>query len=130
MRIVHALTAAALGLVSAGVLAQAAPATPATPGIDQRQARQEQRIDQGIASGELNKRETRRLGREQGAIDRAENKAKADGNVTTAERHHLRHMQSRASKDIHRQKHDAQTRAVRTMPPGGPGTGPSASPGG
>ena len=32
-----------------------------TPGIDQRQANQEQRIDQGIASGQLTQREAGRL---------------------------------------------------------------------
>ena len=73
-------------LMVAQTAAPAAPANPAaTPGIDARQARQEQRIDQGVASGQLNKRETRRLDREQGAINRAENKAKADGTVTALE---------------------------------------------
>ncbi|MGE4051743.1 MAG: hypothetical protein AB7F38_11785, partial [Piscinibacter sp.] len=66
------------------------------------------RIDQGIASGELNKRETRRLQKEQNVIDRAENKAKADGTVTKAERRRLHKMQNHASRDIRHQKHDAQ----------------------
>ena len=138
MKFRHTLTLALLSVAAAAasstVLAQAAaPANPvpaatpaATPGIDARQARQEQRIDQGVASGQLNKRETRRLDREQGAINRVENKAKADGTVTAQERKRLHHMQDHASKDISRQKHDAQKR----MPPTGPGTGPSASPGG
>ena len=115
MRFIPAFTAAALSLASAAVFAQAA-----TPGIDQRQANQEQRVDLGVASGQLNKRETRRLDREQGAINRAENKAKADGTVTTAERKRLHHMQNKASKDIHQQKHDAQVRKpVVTATPGG-----------
>ena len=129
MNIRHTFALSLLSLaVASGAFAQtAAPANPAaTPGIDARQARQEQRIDQGVASGQLNKRETRRLDREQGAINRAENKAKADGTVTAQERKRLHHMQGHASKDISRQKHDAQKR----MPPSGPGTGPSVSPGG
>ena len=100
---------AVLAISSLGAFAQAATAPAATPGIDQRQANQEKRIDQGIASGELNKRETKRLEKEQVAINKAEDKAKADGTVTKKERTRLHKMQNHASRDIHRQKHDAQT---------------------
>lgn len=103
------LVAATLALTAAGAFAQAASAPAATPGIDQRQANQEKRIDQGIASGQLNKREARRLDRRQDRIDRAENQAKADGSVTKAERQRLHQKQQRASRAIYRQKHDAQT---------------------
>lgn len=103
------LTSAVLAFAAAGAFAQAASAPAATPRVDQRQANQEKRIDQGIASGELNKRETHRLEKEQNAINRAENKAKADGTVTKAERHRLHKMQNHASRDIRHQKHDAQT---------------------
>lgn len=95
---------ATLAIASLGAFAQAA-----TPGVDQRQANQEKRVDQGIASGELNRRETRRLEKEQVVIDKAEAKAKADGTVTKKERARLHKMQNRASRDIRRQKHDAQT---------------------
>ena len=66
-------------------------------------------IDQGVASGQLNARETQRLEREQKHIATAETKAEADGKVTNKERAHLSHMQNKASRDIHREKHDAQT---------------------
>ncbi len=102
------LAAATLAFAAAGAFAQAASAPAAMPRIDQRQANQEKRIDQGIATGELNKRETRRLQKEQNVIDRAENKAKADGTVTQAERRRLHKMQNHASRDIRHQKHDAQ----------------------
>jgi hypothetical protein len=110
------LASLALAVAAGGALAQAAaPAGSAsTPGIDQRQANQERRIDKGIASGELTKRETRRLEREQNAINRAEGKARADGVVTAKERHRLHHAQNKASRDIKRQKHDAQQRAAST----------------
>jgi hypothetical protein len=101
--------AVTLAVASIGAFAQAASAPAATPGIDQRQASQEQRIDKGIASGTLNKRETRRLEKEQVAVNKAEDKAKADGTVTKKERRHLHKMQNKASKDIYQQKHDAQT---------------------
>jgi polyhydroxyalkanoate synthesis regulator phasin len=105
----RALTAATLALAAASAFAQTAAAPTATPRVDQRQANQERRIDQGVASGELNTRETRRLTKEQHAIDRAENHAKADGTVTQTERRRLRKMQKHAGQHIHQQKHDAQT---------------------
>ena len=94
-----------LMVATLGAFAQA-PA--ATPGIDKRQANQEQRIDKGIASGALTQRETKRLEREQTAINKVEDKANADGTVTKAERRRLTKMQNHASKDIYKQKHDAQ----------------------
>jgi hypothetical protein len=102
-----ALTLATLGAVAQ---AQTPTQTPATPQVDQRQANQAQRIDQGVASGELNRREAHRLQHQQGRIQRAENRAKADGTVTAGERKHLHHMQDRASRNIAHQKHDRQHR--------------------
>jgi hypothetical protein len=104
-----------MAIACAGAFAQAASA-PQTPRIDKREARQEKRIEQGEASGQLTKRETKRLDKEQAAIGKAEDKAKADGTVTPQERKHLTHMQNRASRDIHRQKHDAQTAASAAKP--------------
>lgn len=105
------LAGVVLAAVSAASVAQiAAPAPAGTPGIDRRQANQEQRIDRGIASGALTRREIRRLEKEQAVINRAEDKAKADGAVTAQERKRLHRMQNHASRDIYRQKHDAQRR--------------------
>ena len=111
IRFKTALSASALALASLGAFAQTAPAQPAdsTPRIDQREANQQQRITQGVGSGQLNRRETYRLEKKEAAIDRTEARAKADGTVTHAERRKLTRMQNAASRDIHRQKHDAQT---------------------
>jgi TolA-binding protein len=79
-----------------------------TPRIDQRQVNQEQRIDQGIASGQLNEKEAARLNHQQDRIDNMENKAKADGTVTNKERAKIAHAQDRASRHIAREKHDRQ----------------------
>ena len=79
-----------------------------TPVIDQRQANQEKRIDQGIASGQLTEREAARLDNQQDRIDRMEKKAKADGVVTKKERARIHDAQDRASRNIARQKHDRQ----------------------
>jgi TolA-binding protein len=80
--------------------------TPATPGVDKRQAKQEQRIDQGVASGSLTAKETRRLDKEQQRIDQMEAKARADGKVTARERRRLHTAQDAASADIARKKHN------------------------
>ena len=81
-----------------------------TPVIDQREQRQEERIDQGVASGELTRREARRLEAQQTHIDRMENRAKADGVVTGRERARIHQTQDRASARIARNKHDRQAR--------------------
>jgi hypothetical protein len=81
-----------------------------TPGVDARQERQQNRIAEGIASGQLTPRETARLERGEARIDRMEQKAKADGVVTPKERARLGAAQNHESRAIARQKHDAQRR--------------------
>ncbi|HEX6703963.1 MAG TPA: hypothetical protein VF169_04315 [Albitalea sp.] len=102
----------AVGLTMAiaciGAFAQAASA-PQTPRVDQREANQDKRIQNGVASGQLNAKETYRLEKEQAAINKAETHAKADGKVTKKERRRLHKMQDNASRDVYKQKHDAQT---------------------
>ncbi len=107
MNLQSTLLATFLALASSAALAQ--PADPAaTPGVDKRQAVQEQRIEQGKASGELTAREARRLERQQKGVAKAEAHAKADGTVTAQERKRLHQLQDGTSQRIHRQKHDAQ----------------------
>ncbi len=129
MNIRTLVASATLAVIAATSYAQApvAPAPAATPGVDQRQANQDRRIDRGVASGQLTRHEARRLHREQAAVARAEGRAKADGVVTPRERRRLHAMQDGASGDIRRQKHDRQHRRV---PPSGPGTGATVAPGG
>ncbi len=100
------LICTALALISAAASAQT-PAT-ATPRVDARQDKQERRIEQGVGSGELTARETLRVEREQKRIATVEAKAEGDGKVTARERARLHHLQNQASRDIRRQKHDAQ----------------------
>ena len=79
-----------------------------TPRVDQREANQERRIDQGVAAGSLTPREANRLERGQQHVDNMENRAKADGVVTRQERARLNHAQNVQSKRIYAQKHDRQ----------------------
>lgn len=46
-------------------------------------------------------------------IEKAENKAEADGKVTRKERAALKARQDKASRNIAKQKHDAQTAAAK-----------------
>ncbi len=103
MNIISVAVAGALGL------ALAAPAMADT-GIDQRQANQEQRIEQGIRSGQLTAGEAARLERGQARIERMERRALADGRMDPREWRRIMHAQDVQSKKIHREKHDNQTR--------------------
>jgi hypothetical protein len=80
-----------------------------TPSLNHREARQQDRIAQGVESGELNAREAARLEHGEVRLNRNEARAKADGVVTARERVALQHEANRTSKRIYRQKHDAQT---------------------
>jgi CRISPR/Cas system-associated endoribonuclease Cas2 len=79
-----------------------------TPRIDHRQATQQQRINRGVASGELTRNEAARLQKEQTRIQRAEDKALADGRLTRKELTRIEDMQDRASAQISSQAHDRQ----------------------
>ena len=107
---------AAIVLTTGGAVFAQAPASVkdplATPKIDQRQARQEKRIDQGITSGALTTKEAARLDKREIKIESAKLAAKADGKVSPAERRKLQREQNHASRAIHRQKHDRQTAPV------------------
>ncbi len=93
------------------VLVAAAPSfadTTATPRIDQRQANQAQRINQGVESGALTGREATTLTARENHIAATEAAAKSDGKVTAAERAHLRGEERRTSRAIARKKHNAR----------------------
>ncbi len=79
------------------------------PRFDRREAYQQQRIQQGIDSGALTRGETRYLEREQGRIDRAEERMAADGNLSPRERQRLNQMQNQASRDIYRLENNHRT---------------------
>jgi hypothetical protein len=105
MRKLFSLTLSAVFILGLGVAAFAH-----TPYIDRREHREQQRIRQGVRSGELTRREARGLEREQARIRGYEWYAKSDGHVSRGERRRLDHMLDRASHDIYRQKHDGQDR--------------------
>ncbi len=105
------IIALAIAALPAFALAQAPPATPSDKAgarIDQRQATQQNRIDAGVKSGELNQKEAARLQKGQDRIQKKEDKARADGKIDKKETRQIEHMQDRQSKVIAREKHDKQ----------------------
>ncbi|MES2878082.1 MAG: hypothetical protein V4713_06630 [Pseudomonadota bacterium] len=109
MKIQTLMTVLVLAASGAAFAQTPAPKDPAaTPGLDQRQVNQQKRIEQGVASGRLNARETRRLENREAKLEADKQAAKADGKVTAQERKQLQAEASRDSKAIYRQKHDRQ----------------------
>lgn len=105
MKIGAMVVALALGTAcSASVLAQG------TPQMEKRDANQQKRIEQGVKSGELTKREAARLKAGEKKIDRMEARAAKDGTVTAKEKARINRAQNAESRAIYRQKHDAQKR--------------------
>ncbi len=100
----HTLTtilAAALMLSSATAFAQDRPA--------ERQKRQQKRIAEGIASGELNKREVKKIESKERALHKEVVKDRKDGpGLTRKERVKIEAQQDALSADIAKQKHDKQ----------------------
>lgn len=89
-------------LMSAGALAQTA-ATEV-----QRNVNQQQRILDGLQSGQLTTREAARLEREEAAVERMQSRALRDGRLTDGEKARIDAAQDKVSRDIYREKHDAQ----------------------
>ncbi|HTT11787.1 MAG TPA: hypothetical protein VMG60_12915 [Burkholderiaceae bacterium] len=76
----------------------------------QRNVNQEQRIQQGMASGQLTNHEAGKLQSGQAHVDHAEAHAARNGHVSGAEQAHVQHAENVQSRHIYRQKHDAQTK--------------------
>src|ERR1700722_9219143 len=89
------LTAGSL-LIGGGAYAQSLST------IDQREANQQQRIDNGIHDGQLTRGETARLEQGEQRIDRTEARDLSHGPLTQQERQHLTNMEKRESRDISR----------------------------
>lgn len=103
--IVRTLIASAIAAISISSFAQTG-----TPNIDQRQANQQTRIDQGKATGALSKREAARMEAGQAKVAGMKQAAKADGKVTGAERKAIQKEQNKQSRRIKTQKHDGNKR--------------------
>ena len=80
--------------------------------IGQRKENQQDRIAQGVKSGQLTARETARLEGREAHINRETRAMRAanGGKLTPAEKAKVNRQQNRVSRSIYHQKHDAQHR--------------------
>lgn len=74
--------------------------------VNNRQERQEKRIEEGVKNGTVSPQELDKLNKQQGRIQKAEDKAMADGKMSKQEFKKIQKMQNHASRDIRREKHD------------------------
>ncbi len=98
------LMLAAAAATQAQTAVPSVPAASATAGgkLDNRQARQQDRIAAGAAGGQLTAKEALRLEKEQARVDKKQEKVMADGQVTNEERKKMRKAQRDANHDISR----------------------------
>jgi hypothetical protein len=84
--------------------------TPSTE-VGQRKENQQDRIAQGVNSGELNARETSRLEGKETAVNQETRDMRAlnGGKLSPADKAVVNKQQDKVSKQIYDQKHDAQT---------------------
>jgi hypothetical protein len=78
-----------------------------------RNANQQNRIANGVRSGDLTYREAARLEYGQSHVNRRQAYAGADGHVGRHEQHGIRHAQNHQSRNIWRERHDGQNRGER-----------------
>jgi hypothetical protein len=114
MKYTKALLTAGLALALAAPVA-VANATTTTKhrhhrhSINHRERNQQKRIGQGLQSGQLTPKEAAKLENKENRIENREARMRASGGkFTPGERNAIQHQLNNESKDIYRQKHDAQ----------------------
>lgn len=97
--------------VVAGSVLLASPASAAPGRIAQRKGNQQDRIAQGVKSGQLTAGETARLERKEAGLNKEIRGMRQEngGKLSHADRALVNHQQNQLSRQIYRQKHDAQT---------------------
>jgi len=93
------------------ILGMAIPAFAAQdPTINERKENQQDRIAQGVKSGELTAGETANLETKKAALNKEEHNMRAadDGKLTAADRAKINHQQNKLSRNIYRDKHNGR----------------------
>ena len=114
-----ALTVALAGAAFAQDITSTTTSTTTTPatttpakkrmGVNARQARQQQRIGEGVENGSLTAGEAAKLENKETKLNKEEARfRKSGGQLTPAEKAKLEKQENTLSKDIDKQKHDAQ----------------------
>ena len=117
MKITKALLAAALVLAPAALFAQQAaptanPSTATSHSIAVRKTDQQDRIAQGVQSGQLTARETGHIEHQEAGINKEESGMRAadNGHLTCADKKTLTKQQNAESRRIYRDKHNTRVR--------------------
>ncbi len=89
----------------------AAPAEKPKPTVAQRKENQQDRIANGVQSGQLTAGETAKLEKKEAAINKetAADRAANGGKLTASEKKQVNRQQNQASKQIYADKHNANT---------------------
>lgn len=109
MRTQITLSLALASLLNISAFAQEAPLTPLekyNQTVDARQAKQQQRFDNGVANGSLNAREQARLSKRLALTEQKQQRANADGKLTRHEVQSTRNTLRKNSHRLYAQKHD------------------------
>jgi hypothetical protein len=106
MKLTHIALALSFAISAASVFAQ----TNAT--INQRKENQQERIGQGVQSGQLTAGETQHLEKQESAINHEERamRAQDNGHLTKADKKLINQQQNQESKRIYRDKHKTKVR--------------------
>ncbi|HEV2646738.1 MAG TPA: hypothetical protein VGU46_10265 [Acidobacteriaceae bacterium] len=113
MKIAAIALTTALTFAPLALLAQATPSEPAPTThhatINQRKENQQDRISQGVKSGQLTAGETSHLEHQEAGINKEEAgmRAEDNGKLTAQDRKTLQTQQNQESRRIHRDKHNA-----------------------
>jgi len=89
----------------------AAPAEKPKPTVAQRKENQQDRIANGVQSGQLTAGETAKLEKKEAAINKetAADRAANGGKLTASEKKQVNHQQNQVSKQIYADKHNTNT---------------------
>ncbi len=102
-------------LLCAATAALIIPASAQTSqSINDRKENQQDRIANGVQSGELTAGETKHIEKKEGELNQEEHDMRKldNGHLTAADKATLNQQQNKLSSDIYKQKHDAQTQNV------------------
>jgi hypothetical protein len=104
------LFSATLAMLALPVVAQSTPAAAPVTGqtIQNRKENQQDRIANGVKSGELTAGETTNLEKKEATVNHEERAMRTadDGKLTTADKEKLTHQQNQLSKQIYQDKHN------------------------
>ncbi len=98
----------AIASVVAALMATSAwAATPAAQEVTQRDINQQDRIEQGLQSGQLNTHEAGKLEKDESRVDKMEAHDLKNGALTPKETAQINRAQNRVSNQIYQDKHNA-----------------------